>query len=656
MKIGVDYYPEQWNRELWNADAVLMAQTGVKLVRMGEFAWSRLEPRDGEFHFEWLDEAIKTFSRYAMGIVLCTPTSCPPMWLYETYPDIIQVGADGNRLQTGIRGHRCLNAPMFLYYAKRITEQLAKRYANNPSIAAWQIDNEIEAYPCTCEVCREQFRDWLIDKHDTIENVNAAFGNIVWSGEYSDVSQIKPPNAYPKAWQNPALCLEFSRFSSDTACRFISDMSQIIKRENPKAKITTNICITKDLPDIYRLCDGLDFTSYDNYPPVRIPENEEEFYSHSFNLDMMRGSKQKNFWVMEQLSGATGSWMPMGPTPRPGQIKGYALQAMAHGADTVIHFRWRTANKGAEMHWHGLIDHSNIPGRRFAEFAELCKIAPKFDVIETTELVSEVAILYSPDNDRAFRIQPQTEGFDYWEQLKCFHAAFSKYGVNVDIISPDADLTKYKAVIAPSMYVYSKNSAENIYRYVIKGGTVVLTARSGVKDPNNNCIMEPLPTVYREMIGAEISEYDPIGKDEQTIVDFAGNEYKCRQWCDILELGTARAYAEYKDCFYGGKPAVTMNRYCSGVAYYVGTICHMDFYKKFAGNIMKQTGIPRLNDLPQGVEVTTRTNGLDDYIFFFNNSERETDINLPKSMYSIIEDKEKNMLRLAPFGMEIVRK
>ncbi|MBO7472892.1 MAG: beta-galactosidase [Ruminococcus sp.] len=654
MRIGVDYYPEQWDRSIWQADSDLMAKTGVKLIRFGEFSWSRLEPSDGQFEFQWLDDAISTFSRHAIGIVLCTPTNCPPLWMYETYPDITQIGPDGRRIQTGIRAHRCINAPMFLYYAKRITEALAKRYANNPAIAAWQIDNEIEAYPCTCEVCCNQFRDWLIDKHDTLENINAAFGNSVWSGEYSDISQIKPPTAYSKAWQNPSLCLEYSRFTSDCAAKFINDMSLIIKRENPKAKVTTNICFTENQPDLYKLYEGLDFASYDNYPQITI--SGDKAVSHSFELDMIRGVKQKNFWIMEQLSGPTGSWEPMSPTPRPGQIKGYAMQAMAHGADTVMFFRWRTAITGAEMFWHGLIDHSNVPSRRFKEFTELCKEAQKLSVIETTELVSDVAIMYSPDAHWAFSIQPQTEGFDYLEQLRSFHSAFARYGANIDIIAPTADLTKYKAVIAPAMYVYDKNAAENIYRYVIKGGTLVMTARSGVKDQFNNCIMEPLPTVFREVIGAEVKEYDSIGRHEQNIKDFAGNVFKCRQWCDILELTTARAYAEYNDSFYSGSPAVSMNRYCSGVAYYIGTVCNADFYESFSGNIMKQTGIPRLRDLPTGVEVTTRTNGLDDYIFFFNNSDKEAEIVLPKAMFSIIDGSDREKLSLKPYGMEIVRK
>lgn len=271
-------------------------------------------------------------------------------------------------------------------------------------------------------------------------------------------------------------------------------------------------------------------------------------------------------------------------------------------------------------------------------------------------MLSDIAILYSPETEWAFKIQPQTEGFYYLEQMKYFHAAFTKYGANVDIVSPETDLSDYKLVIAPSLYVNNKNATENIYRYVINGGTLVLTNRSGVKDKNNNCIMDTLPTVYKELIGAEVTEYDPIGNNEQTIVDFAGNQFNCKQWCDILKLTTAKAYAEYNDSFYRCCPAVTMNKYCGGIAYYVGTICHMDFYESFTKNLMKQTGIPRLNGLPRGVEVTTRTNGIDDYIFFFNNSNENAVIGLPKAMYSIIDSTGKEKIELKPFEMDVVRK
>ncbi len=656
MKIGVDYYPEQWDKSLWEKDADLMSKTGVKVVRLAEFAWSRLEPREGEFDFAWLDEVMRIFARYRIDVVMSIPTNCPPLWLYRKHPEIIQKGPDGSPIQTGIRGHRCINSEVFMSYARRITERMVRHYSSSAQVIAWQIDNELEAYQCTCDTCRKKFRDWLIDKHDSIANINAAFGNSVWSLEYSDISEVEPPTAYPKAWQNPALCLEFQRFSSECTAKYVKELAMIIKREIPKANLTTNTWFCENTPDFYELFDQVDFVSYDNYPPVMLPADPDEFYSHAFHLDLMRGIKGKKFWVMEQLSGPTGSWAPMTQTPRPGQIMGYSLQAIAHGADTVVHFRWRTAVSGAEMHWHGLIDHSNVPGRRFNEFAELCNTVGKLGLIESTEIVSDIAIIYCPENDWAFKIQPQTEGFYYLEQLKYFHSAFSRYGANIDIVPADADLSHYKVVVAPTMYVYDRKSAENIYRYAINGGTLILTNRSGVKDSNNNCIMQPLPTVYKELVGAEVTEYDPIGNNNQTIVDFAGNRFSCSQWCDILTLTTAKAYAEYDDGFYRCCPAVTMNRYCNGVVYYVGTICEMDFYESFAGNVMRQTGIPRLKGLPAGVEVTTRTNGIDEFICFFNNSEENAEISLPKAMFSILTGVGKDKVTLKPFGFDIVRK
>lgn len=656
MRVGVDYYPEQWDSSMWQQDAVRMAHTGVRLVRLGEFAWSRLEPGDGEYMFEWLDQVISIFHRCGIEVMLSAPTNCPPQWMYQEHPEIKQVRPDGMPVQTGIRGQRCINSPVFQSYAKRITREMARRYANTRTVVAWQVDNELEAYQCSCEVCKGKFREWLLDRFDNLVNINAAFGTSVWSGEYSDPSQIEPPNAYPKEWQNPALCLEWYRFQSESAAEFAKDLMITIRREIPNALVTTNTDIGPNSPDLYRLYRDLDIAAYNNYPPIELPENKEEHYSHAFYLDLMRGVKERNFWVTEQLSGPTGSWAPMSPSPKPGQIMGYALQAFAHGADAVMHFRWRTAAHGAEMFSHGLLDHSGAPNRRLNEFSELCKTASKLDGLVNTQLISDIAILYSSENDHAFRTQHQAPGFSYTDQLRSFHEAFSRYGANVDVISGMNDITRYKLVIAPAMYIYNKRISENLYRYVINGGTLVLTCRSGVKDQNNNCVMEVLPAVFKELVGAEVTEYDPIGEKEQRIRDFAGNEFGCKVWCDIIQTTTARVYAEYNDSWYRCMPAVTMNRYCNGVAYYVGTVCDRDFYESFAANLMMQTGIPRLKGLPRGIEVTTRTNGNDEYIFFFNNSGSHVTIPLPKPMYSMVDSIGKAQLELKPFEMDIVRK
>lgn len=656
MIIGVDYYPEQWDRSLWEHDIITMAQTGVKVVRFGEFSWSKLEPREGEFDFEWLDDIMKLCAGAGMGIVMGVPTNCPPQWLYESHPEIVRTGEDGKPLQTGIRGHRCINSPVFVQYARRITTQIVRRYNANRSIVAWQIDNELEAYSCTCPTCRDKFRAWLFEKYADIELINKAFGNSVWSGEYSSPQQILPPNAYPKAWQNPALCLDWYRFCNDSVVSFIKEIAIAIRKECPKAVLTTNTCFSSNTPDFYKLFGELDFVSYDNYPPIRLPEYKEQLYSHAFYLDLMRGVRDQKFWVMEQLSGPTGCWQPMSPAPLPGQLKGYSLQAFAHGADAVIHFRWRTALTGAEMFWHGIFDHSGKPNRRFEEFTDLCRIAARLGALDNTSIVSEIAIVYSPECSYALSIQPQTEDFRYVDQLRRFHAAFSRFGANIDVVPPTADLSGYKIVVAPSMFVNRRSATENLYRFVINGGTLVLTCRSGVKDEHNNCIMDDLPTVFKELVGAEISEYDPIGSMDRTMRDFSGTEYYCREWCDILQPTTARAYCEYADGFYKGCPAVTMNRYCSGVTYYVGTISTPDFYEGFVSNLMTQTKIPKLKGLPEGVEVTTRTNGKEEYIFFFNNSDEPAEISLPKSMYSLISATGKDHLKLAPFETDIVRK
>ena len=624
MRIGVDYYPEHWDKTLWEADADLMKKTGVKLVRMGEFAWCRFEPRENEFTFEWLDEVIEIFAARDIEVVLCTPTSCPPLWLYEKYPDAVQTGRDGKKIATGIRGHRCYNNSDFLRYARRIIDMMTKRYAQNKAVVAWQIDNELEANFCFCETCTLEYHDWLKNKYGSVEQVNKAYGNNMWSGEYSSWEQIKPPfGSYPQAWLNPSFMLDFNRYASDNMIKYVKMQTAIIRANCPGTKITTNTWFCENMADFYKTFEELDFVSYDNYPTTRMPADTEECYSHAFHLDLMRGIKRQNFWIMEQLSGGMGCWMPMVRMPGPGMIKGYSLQALAHGADTVVHFRWRTAVSGAEMFWHGLLDHSNVPGRRFEEFAQLCKEAGELDFIENTEIQADVAILYASDNEYAFKIQPQTEGMYYMEQLKLFHDAFTKYGLNVDIIGQHEALDGYKIVVAPQMYVTDEAVVKNLYEFAKKGGTVLLTNRSGVKDHENKCIMEQLPTVYRELVGAYAEEYNPIGGDSVTVKFTDGSTCTGKKWCDILCTETAESLADYDSDYFAGKAAITVNAYGNGRAYYVGTVGEKELYRKVVKDALLKSGLLFIDNLPDNVEVTTRTGKEIQVRFIFNNTDTE---------------------------------
>ncbi|MDE7325148.1 MAG: beta-galactosidase [Lachnospiraceae bacterium] len=647
MIIGVDYYPEHWGKEFWIPDADLMRKTGVGIVRMAEFAWSRLSPKEGVYTFEWLDEIIGIFRERGIKVILGTPTNCPPRWFCEKYPDAIPVGRDARPNPIGIRGHRCYNHPDFLRHAGDMIERMTKRYAKEKTVVAWQIDNELEANFCFCKRCTEKYRAWLKEKYGDLESINKFYGNEVWSGEYSSWEQIDPPfGTYPAAWLNPAYMLDFNRFASDDMIQYVDFQAKIIRRNCPEAKITTNVWFCENMPDFYKTFAGLDFVSFDNYPPTKIPEDAGQFYSHAFHLDLMRGIKRQGFCVMEELSGEPGCWSPMGRMPYPGMISGYSLQAFAHGADAVVHFRWRTAVSGAEMYWHGLIDHSNVPGRRFKEFEELCRVARGLKDIAGTQILSEVAILYSADNEYAFKIQPQTNGMYYLGQIRLFYEALMKYGLNIDIIGEQEELSGYKLIVAPEMYVTDPEVVKKLYAFVKKGGTLVLTNRSGVKNKYNNCIMEPLPAPYRELVGCCVLEYDPVGYDHVAVRFADGSNYRAGQWCDILkpEGEETKVLACYNSEFYKGSAAITENKYGSGTAYYIGTVGEQEMYVHLLEKILQECGIAYIEGLPDHVEITTRTGKDITARFLFNNAGEVRQF--------ILDGKE---ISLQPFEMRIER-
>ncbi|ADL51765.1 beta-galactosidase [Clostridium cellulovorans] len=656
MRIGVDYYPEHWDRQLWEKDAQLMKEIGVKVVRLAEFAWCKLEPIEGQYDFKWLDDVIEIFSVRNIEIVLGTPTNTPPLWLYEKYPDAIQVNESGERQFIGIRGHRCYNSSSMRKYTKAIVEAMTERYANNKAVIGWQIDNELDATHCCCDNCTEKFRGWLKNKYSTLENINKEYGNVVWSGEYSAWSQVTAPLG-GSPFLNPSYLLDYNRFASDSMVEYIDFQREIIRKNCPSQFITTNTWFTGNLPNFYDAFENLDFVSYDNYPTTNEITDEEELHSHAFHCDLMRGIKKKNFWIMEQLSGTPGCWMPMQRTPKPGMIKGYSFQAIGRGAETVVHFRWRNAIIGAEMFWHGILDHSNVKGRRFYEFAELCREVNKInEEIPDYKINNEVAILYSSDQDFAFKIQPQVEGLYYLQQLKAFHNALIRLGVGTDIINWSESLNKYKVVIAPTLYLTDDNVTTELYRFVEAGGTLILTNRTGVKNMNNVCLMEQMPSNLKECAGVVVKEYDPIGHSIHTIKDEAGKVYQCKQWCDILEPTTAKVIATYNDDFYIDEAAVTVNKYKKGNVYYLGTVFNSDYYIELLSKILDEKELPYYKKLPYGLELSVLENENGKYLMVFNNSNEIKCFEGKHEGKSIIRNElDGKSFTLEPYGIEVLQ-
>ncbi|MCR5201647.1 MAG: beta-galactosidase [Lachnospiraceae bacterium] len=655
IKIGLDYYPEQWDEDFLPKDVEHMKKSGVKIVRLGEFAWSRIEKKEGEFDFGWLDRAVEEFGKAGIEVMLSVPTNTPPRWLFRKHPEIIKVGRGGGREQIGIRGHRCLNSQVLMEYADKITKQIVERYNASENVIGYQIDNEIEANWCGCETCNKLFREYLQGKYKDIDELNDIYGNQVWSGDFVDFEDVTTPPAYQNAWLNPAYMMDYARFAAKSATDYCEKIAELIRKYSTKeVLVTTNTWFPEHLPDYYKLYKNLDFVGYDNYPTTDV----SNMASHAFHLDLMRGIKQDSFWIMEGLSGAPGSWGPMGETPMPGMIKGYALQAIAHGADTVLNFRYRTAKKGAEMFWNGLIGHDNVIGRRYEEFTDLIDCIKTFEHlgISDSKVVSEAAILYNVEDEMAFKLQHQSDGMYYLKSHMAWHRAFTRFGVGVDVVNGREDFMKkgknYKILVAPCLYIYDEVTEKLLHEFVENGGTLILTPRSGVKDKHNNCLMKELPSWVRDLAGVKVKECDSIGNKQQKVLlldemwrkhlsdiniskptDF--DYIVSTQWCDILEVETAETLAVYASKFYDGEPAVTVNSYGNGRVFYVGTYFDDVGYESLLMSVLGKHDLKAIEAykdgreikgtnmytiLPEGIEVTKRVAGDRVITFIFNDA------------------------------------
>ena len=645
IKIGIDYYPEHWDKSMWQEDIRQMAALGIHTVRIAEFAWGRMEPEEGRFDFGWLDEAVDMIARAGMKVILGTPTNSGPVWLYTDHPDTLQWDRTGKPTDFGIRGHRCLVSPTFRRYAGRIVEELAKRYAGRPEVFAWQLDNEMESNHCNCPACTRAFRDYLQKKYGTLERLNRAWGSDVWSGQISHWDQIKPllsPDCSPN-WFNPAYMLDYERFCAASTADYVRFQCGIIRRYDPEAVITTNSCFGANLPDFHQEFAPLNVAAYDNYPPLVLPKDPEALYSNAFALDFIRSFKQRNFWILEQLGGPMGCWSPITPAMEPGMLEGYALQAVAHGADLLSFFRWRTSISGAEMFCHGILDHSNQPNRRLRELAHLCRRLEAIPDLDQTTLNSQVAMLYSAEQEFALKNSTQSKGFAYWTQMRLLHDACMNLGVNVDILPEGHSLDGYKVVLIPTHFITNPEVVRQAEAFAAAGGTVVLTNRSGVKDQNGNCILgQSLPGAFRTLCGCSVQEYDAIGEANQRLRTIHGETHSITSWCDILELEGAKAWATYEGRFYQGSPAITRNRYGKGYAYYLGTVGEKGLYRTLLTEVFREQGVDMLEMLPQGVEVTARSGSGGTYRFYFNNT-------TARKIFRINGES----IALAPFEMKI---
>ena len=641
---GADYYPEHWPEERWPEDARLMREAGFNVVRLAEFAWVKMEPEEGVFEFGWLDRAIEILSAQGIKVILGTPTASPPAWLADECPEIMRTREDGSRLTFGARRINCPSHPLYRERSRSITTAMAKHFASNPAVIGWQIDNEF-GDRCYCSVCRANFLDWLKQRYGTLDELNMCCGTIFWSQTYSDWRQIPLPLTNLGAPPNPSLALDFKRFVSDTYVSFQQEQIEILRSHCPSHFITHDMMgFEYDGLNYFDLAKPLDFVSWNNYPIGYWHKWAYTPASPALSHASMRGLKNKNFWVMEQQAGPTG-WQTMSVTPRPGILRLWVYQSIAHGADGVVFFRWRTARFGAEQYWHGLLEHDGRAGRRFQEIRQVGEELQRIrGQIFGAETKSRVAILQSYDARFAFQVQGNCDEFGYEKHLAQIYTALWKRNISVDVISPSEALSNYDLVIAPALHVLTDEIAVNLRNYVRDGGALMVTPRTGVKDIENVVINQPLPGLLTDVCGVIVDEYDTntVERSQAILFDvdeLAGQMLPVQTWCDILVPQGAEVIARYARDYYAGKPAVTRNQFGKGQAIYVGAFGTDAFYEVFIGWILKQKEIWNGIKAHAGVEITARWQGEKRLLFVLNHLPDAQDVTLDSPSFDLLSGK-----------------
>ncbi len=608
MYFGVDYYPEHWPKDRWELDAKMMKDAGVNIVRLAEFAWSEVERTQGTFDFAWLDEALDVLARYDIKVMMGTPTSNAPMWLFHKYPECRVVSEDGTLMVPGGRYNACHNHTAHRQHAVDITAKMAEHYAGHNQIVGWHIHNEFGSAICYCGNCQTAFQEWLKNRYTDLDSLNAAWGSVFWSMEVTDWAQIPVPTPLVGG-HSPSLALDYHRFCSDSVVEFAEDLLAPVRQWVPDTWILTNCQnFFKQNVDYYDLNRKYDVVATNNYP--------SSFRSNaiiSAGLDLMRGIKDEPFWVVEQRSGMPGSVElgRIGRATKPGELRLWTYQAVGRGADNIVYFRWRTALFGQEQYWHGVLEHHGQKGRLYEEMKAtkegLDVLAP---LLENSRVEAQVAMLHSYDQRWATALKPAVTHYEYQDVFLPMHEGLQSIGAMADIVPYDRELTKYKVVVAPVVYLVDHALAARLQEYVRQGGTVLFTFRSGVKNWNNVNVADVLPGAFADLCGISIRDYDCLDTQHSVALRYGPHSgFRGMGWVDVLSLGEAEPIAWYESEFYAGSPAITVNSVGQGKVYYMGTMPETKLLQAFLLDAVKESGGALLfeGNLPSGVEAVKRS-------------------------------------------------
>lgn len=675
IDLGVCYYPEHWSRDCWAEDLDRMRAAGLKTVRVAEFAWSLIEPAEGEYTYEFFDSFLDLAAEKGMQVIFCTPTATPPAWLTEKYPEVLNADITGTLYRHGSRRHYNYNSPVYREKTRNIVEVSAAHYGKHPAIVGWQLDNEFN-----CENDRfysdsdsSAFRVFLQKRYGTLEDLNRAWGTVFWNQTYTDWSQVDVPRKTNTGAVNPHRVLDFYRFISDSVNSYARLQADIVRKyKKPEDFITTNGMFGNI--DYQRMeKESLDVLMYDSYPNFGYaldgfsPEDFMKDRWSSRSLAEVRAVSQ-NFGIMEQQSGANGWNTSMeAPTPRPGQITLWTMQSIAHGADYISYFRWRTCTFGTEIYWHGILDYSGRENRRLREIARISGMLGQMQELAGSGHEARVGILKDYDNvwdaqqDRWHGKVEQISQNGLFSALQKTHTPFD-YVYLKDEIQPE-DLKRYDLLFYPHASILTAERMAVLEQYVAAGGKLVMGCRTGYKDICGRCVTEYLPGMAAKLTGTDIPEYSLVAPDDGTIMIRWGEEtFEAAGFNDLLAAAgeNAEVVGTYASSYYAGEPALIRNRFGEGEAYYFGGAFAEDAARAFLKKLGAGEPYGDILELPEECELAVRTkggtagNGGKSYLFVLNYRSEAQSIRLKKPLKNLLtKEEEEGERSLEKYGVRV---
>ncbi|WP_411169578.1 beta-galactosidase [Clostridium sp. MB05] len=645
---GGDYNPDQWTEEIWDEDIRILKKMKMNIVTLPVFSWAKLQPNEDTFDFKWLDEIIDRLYKNGISVVMATPTAAQPAWASKKYKDILPVDTYGNKRHHGGRSNFCPNSSDYRRLSSIIASKMAEHYKENKAIVLWHINNEYGTY-CYCENCRKAFILWLKEKYKTLENLNDKWNTTFWSHTYYEWDEIEVPSALSEILPGrlagrdgtnfQGMAIDYKRFMSNSILGCFINEKEAIREHMPDTPVTTNIWGISTNINLFEWAKHYDIASWDNYP-----SNLDKPSDVAFRHSVVRGLKKQPFLIMEQTPNQQ-NWQDYNALKRPGVMRLLSYQGIAQGSDGVMFFQIRQSRGACEKYHAAIIPHVGNENTRIGR--ELMELGNELnslsDIIIGSNIESKVAIIMDWDNWWAVEYSsgPSVD-LKYLEQIQKYYGILHGLNTPVDIVQPDSDLSEYKIVIAPILYMVSEKNKKNIESFVRDGGTFITTFFSGIVDENDLVILGGYPGAFRDLLGIWVEETDALYPDMQNYIkvntkikgfENLDGSYKCNLICDVVHLEGAKEIATYETDFYKNTPVITENDFGNGKAIYLASNIEDNFIKMLMKKYLKENNINGILEGIMDLEITKRTKDGVEYIFILNHKDVDVEIDLGERKY-----------------------